>query len=62
MKNQEPILLDFVIDQLTNSIQNTISGDSSQTEVLRLTMIAVVGENINNGIFSFAKCFTKQVQ
>ncbi len=38
MKNQEPILLDFVIDKLTNSIQNTISGDSFQTEVLRLTI------------------------
>lgn len=29
--------LDFVIDKLTNSIQNTISGDSFQTEVSRLT-------------------------
>jgi len=38
MKNQEPILLDFVIDKLTNSIQNTISGDSFQTEILRLTI------------------------
>lgn len=38
MKNQEPILLDFEIDKLTNSIQNTISGDSFQTDVLRLTI------------------------
>jgi len=38
MKNQEPTLLDFVIDKLTNSIQNTISGDSFQTEILRLTI------------------------
>ena len=38
MENQEPILLDFVIDILTNSIQNTISGDSFQTEILRLTI------------------------
>ena len=38
MKNQEPFLLDFVIDKLTNSIQNTISGDSFQTEILRLTI------------------------
>ena len=29
--------LDFIIDKLTNSIQNTISGDSFDTEVLRLT-------------------------
>lgn len=38
MKNQEPILLDFVVDKLINSVQNTISGDSFQTEVLRLTI------------------------
>lgn len=29
--------LDFVVDRLTNSIQNTISGDTFPTEVLRLT-------------------------
>jgi hypothetical protein len=29
--------LDFEIDNLTNSIRNTISGDSFQTEVLQLT-------------------------
>ncbi len=28
--------LDFVIDKLTNSIENTISGDSFMTEVMRL--------------------------
>jgi hypothetical protein len=28
--------LDFVIDKLTNSIENTISGDSFMTEVIRL--------------------------
>ncbi|HYF02642.1 MAG TPA: hypothetical protein VEC36_04655 [Patescibacteria group bacterium] len=37
MRKQKEILLDFVIDKLTNSIQNTISGDSFQTEILRLT-------------------------
>jgi hypothetical protein len=37
MKTRKPILLDFVVDKLTNSIQNTISGDSFETEVLRLT-------------------------
>ena len=31
------IQLDFVIDKLTDSIQNTISGDSFQTEISRLT-------------------------
>lgn len=37
MKTKKNIHLDFVIDKLTNSIQNTISGDSFDTEVLRLT-------------------------
>ena len=37
MKKNKPILLDFIVDKLTNSIQNTISGDSFATEVLRLT-------------------------
>lgn len=33
MKKLEKIQLDFIIDKLTNSIQNTISGDSFATEV-----------------------------
>ena len=37
MKINEPIHLDFIVEKLTNSIQNTISGDSFATEVLRLT-------------------------
>ncbi|HQS23201.1 MAG: hypothetical protein B7Y11_10940 [Sphingobacteriia bacterium 24-36-13] len=37
MKKINPKLLDFIVDKLTNSIQNTISGDSFATEVLRLT-------------------------
>lgn len=37
MKKQRQLLLDFKIDRLTNSIQNTISGDSFQTEVSLLT-------------------------
>ena len=37
MKKQKEINLDFIVDKLTNSILNTISGDSFDTEVLRLT-------------------------
>ena len=37
MKTNRNIHLDFIVDKLTNSIQNTISGDSFPTEVLRLT-------------------------
>ncbi len=36
MKIRKPQGLDFIVDRLTNSIQNTISGDSFPTEVLRL--------------------------
>lgn len=36
MKKSKPVYLDFVVDKLTNSIRNTISGDSFATEVLRL--------------------------
>jgi hypothetical protein len=38
VKKQKIIALDFIIDRLTNSIQNTISGDSFQTEISRLTI------------------------
>lgn len=37
MKKRAKTALDFEIDKLTNSIQNTISGDSFPTEVSRLT-------------------------
>lgn len=36
MKTRKSQGLDFIVDRLTNSIQNTISGDSFPTEVLRL--------------------------
>jgi hypothetical protein len=38
VKKNSEIQLDFVIDKLTNSIQNTISGDSFPTEVSRFTL------------------------
>jgi len=34
---KKSVHLDFIVDKLTNSIQNTVSGDSFDTEVLRLT-------------------------
>ena len=37
MKKSHPVLLDFEIDKLTKSIENTISGDSFLTEVSLLT-------------------------
>ncbi|TAH03556.1 MAG: hypothetical protein EAZ15_02855 [Sphingobacteriales bacterium] len=37
MKKEKNNELDFIIDKLTNSIENTISGDSFQTEVSAFT-------------------------
>jgi hypothetical protein len=37
VKKQKTIALDFIVDRLTNSIQNTVSGDSFQTEVSLFT-------------------------
>ncbi|GHB59838.1 hypothetical protein [Persicitalea jodogahamensis] len=37
MKTSKPIHLDFEVDKLTDSIRNTISGDSFTTKVLFLT-------------------------
>ena len=49
MKNAGIIHLDFVIDKLTNSILNTISGDSFPTEVSRLTKIDLKNITIAKG-------------
>jgi hypothetical protein len=49
MKKEKKIHLDFVIDKLTDSIQNTISGDSFQTEVSRLTRTDLKHVSSKNG-------------
>ena len=49
MKKEKTIHLDFVIDKLTDSIQNTISGDSFQTEISRLTRPDLKNVTIKNG-------------
>ncbi|MFC5281921.1 hypothetical protein [Pedobacter alpinus] len=49
MKNKQEIQLDFVLDKLTNSIQNTISGDSFQTEVARFTLKDSKSITVKNG-------------
>jgi hypothetical protein len=38
MKKTEEIELDFVVDRLTNSVQNIVTGDSFQTEISRLML------------------------
>jgi len=37
VKKRKRIALDFEVDRLTNSIRNTVSGDSFPTDVSRLT-------------------------
>lgn len=49
MKNEAKIELDFLVDDLTNSIRNTISGDSFTTEVSRLTKIDLTRINRKTG-------------
>ncbi len=49
MKKSKNINLDFIVDKLTNSILNTISGDSFDTEVLRLTNVDLKQTTKKNG-------------
>ena len=49
MQKRKKIALDFEIDRLTNSIQNTISGDSFQTEVSLLTKLDLKQVKKKNG-------------
>ena len=49
MEKRKKIELDFEIDFLTNSIRNTISGDSFRTEVLRLTKVDLKQITKKNG-------------
>lgn len=49
MKKQKNIELDFEIDRLTDSILNTISGDSFPTEISRLTKTDLKQVSKKNG-------------
>ena len=49
MKKRTKTALDFEVDKLTNSIQNTISGDSFPTEVSRLTKVDLKQVTKKNG-------------
>jgi hypothetical protein len=49
VKKGEKIELDFEIDSLTNSIRNVISGDSFNTDVIRLTKADLKSITGNNG-------------
>jgi hypothetical protein len=49
VKKRKPIALDFEVDRLTNSIQNTISGDSFPTDISRLTIADLKQVTKKNG-------------
>lgn len=49
MSNKIQIEQDFIIDKLTDSILNTISGDSFQTEVSRMTTVDLKNVTKKNG-------------
>ena len=49
MKKEKITHLDFVIDKLTNSIENTISGDSFPTQVSRFTKADLKQTTKKNG-------------
>jgi hypothetical protein len=54
MENSEEIGLDFIIDKLTNSIENVITGDSFATEISILTNADLKTVSKKNGwIFSW---------
>ncbi|MBI5217154.1 MAG: hypothetical protein HY960_15465 [Ignavibacteriae bacterium] len=56
MKNVKHHFLDFIIDRLTNSIFNTISGDSFPTEISRLTLSDLHHISKKNGwVFDWRK-------
>ena len=51
MKGQHDSGLDFIVDKLTNSIENTLTGEVFDTEIVRLTSIAV--KQITGGNWQF---------
>jgi hypothetical protein len=51
VKNKQNIGLDFIIDKLTNSIENTLTGEVFDTKIVRLT--GVVSKQIKKADWQF---------
>ena len=49
MKRQKQIGLDFVVDKLTNSIENVVTGDSFPTDITRISSADLKTINTKNG-------------
>ncbi len=52
MKNKKESGLDFIIDKLTNSIENVVTGDSFATEISVLTKDDLKSVSKSNGWLS----------
>jgi hypothetical protein len=58
MKKREPIGLSFIIDKLTNSIENVITGDSFPTDITLISKEDLKNVNSKNGwAFNWRKEF-----
>jgi hypothetical protein len=56
MKNDKNIGLDFIVDKLTNSIENVVTGDSFKTEISILTKVELKLVTKKNGwVFDWRK-------
>ena len=55
MKRQHNKGLDFIIDKLTNSIENTLTGEVFDTEIVRLTNVSAKQINEANWQFNWQK-------
>ena len=55
MKRQYDAGLDFIIDKLTNSIENTLTGEVFDTEIVRLTNVSAKQINEANWLFNWRK-------
>jgi hypothetical protein len=63
VKKSKEIELDFVIDKLTNSIENTVSGDSFQTEISILSKDALKVINKKNAwLFNWKEEFKNPIR
>lgn len=63
MNKEEEIGLDFVIDKLTNSIENVITGDSFQTEIAILQNSDLKSVTKKNGwLFNWSEEFKNPVR
>ena len=51
MKKTENIGLDFIIDKLTNSIENTLTGEVFDTEIFRL--LSADAKQIKKAVWQF---------